>query len=307
MARFAVRVPFRLAWLQTPSFTARACFPAFDRWHSLRRPKIWRFEPAVAFLSFFCIAPRLNAATTQQFTITKDPQAIAVAQKALAAMGGAQALLAYQDSQATGNYTVYGGLTPTTYPITLKCKGTQETRVELQKPSGTAVRVVNQGQGAISRPDGSVIHLLMNNTLAERVNHIPLLSILAEYQNGNISIQYQGTAAVGGQTADVVAVSLVPTTDAIQGPLFAATTQTMFYVDQTTGLIDKIQFTNYAENDPNSPQRVEVYLGSWESVNGISVPFHQTTYTDGNMESDLVLSSVSFNVGLADSEFVLPQ
>jgi len=33
-------------------------------------------------------------------------------------------------------------------------------------------------------------------------------------------------------------------------------------------------------------------------VNGISVPFHQTTYTDGNLESDLVLSSVSFKVRL---------
>ena len=298
MARFVVRVPPCLDWLQTPSRTAQAFSAAFDCSHSLRTHKMWRFELAVAFLSFVCIAPRLNAATKQQFTITKNPQAIAIAQKALAAMGGAQALLAYQDSQATGTYTVYGGLTPTTYPITLKCKGTQETRVELQKPSGTTVRVVNQGQGAITRPDGTVIHLLMNNTLAERVNHIPLLSILAEYQNGTISIQYQGTSQVSGQAADVVAVSLVPTTDAIQGPLFASMTQTIFYVDQTTGLIDKIQFTNYAENDPNSPQKVEVYLGSWQSVNGISVPFHQTTYTDGNLESDLVLSSVSFKVRL---------
>src|SRR5947208_10335741 len=152
MARFVVRVPPCLDWLQTPSRTAQAFSAAFDCSHSLRTHKMWRFELAVAFLSFFCIVPRLNAATKQQFTITKNPQAIAIAQKALAAMGGAQALLAYQDSQATGTYTVYGGLTPTTYPITLKCKGTQETRVELQKPSGTTGAGCKPGTGRNHTP-----------------------------------------------------------------------------------------------------------------------------------------------------------
>src|SRR5438132_9059416 len=62
MARFVVRVPPCLDWLQTPSRTAQAFSAAFDCSHSLRTHKMWRFELAVAFLSFVCIAPRLNAA-----------------------------------------------------------------------------------------------------------------------------------------------------------------------------------------------------------------------------------------------------
>src|SRR5712691_632257 len=206
----------------------------------------------VAALFACLVAPfTLNAGTAKQFVISKDPQAMAIAQTALAAMGGASALLFYQDAQASGTFTVYATSPASTYSITLKCKGTQETRVELQMPSGTNVRIVNTGQGVIEKPDGTVRHLTANNTFAERVNHIPLLSILGQYQNSSVSVQYQGTALVNGQSTSVVAVSLIPNTDPNQGPIFASMTQSLFYVDQVSELIDKIQYTNYDENDSN--------------------------------------------------------
>jgi len=257
----------------------------------------------------FCLltAVSTSAGTANLFVITKDPQAISIAQSALAAMGGASALLSYQDSEASGTFTVYATNPAVSYPITLKCKGMRETRVELQLPKGTNVRIVNTGRGVIERPDGTVRHLTMNNTIAERVNHIPRLSILNEYLNSNISVQYQGTAQVNGRKTSVVAVRYVPTTDPSQGPIFAAMTQSVFYVDQSSGLIDKIQYSKYDENNSNNTQKVEVYFGNYQTVNGISVPFHQTTYTDGSLDSDLNLKSVAFNVGLSDSEFTVPQ
>ncbi len=264
-----------------------------------------RFSFLLTSIVFFSTSA-LQAGTTAQFTITKDPQALVIVQKALAAMGGSQALLAYQDSLATGTLTTYAGGNQFKYPITLKCKGTQETRVEVLKPEGTNIRILNQGVAAIQRPDGTIRNLLTNNTVAERVNHIPLLSILADYQNADISVQYLGTAQVSGQTADIVAVSFIPTADPTQGPIYASMTQTLFFVDQATGVVDKIQYTDYAENDPSSTQKVEVYFGNYQAVNGISVPFHQTIFTDGNLESDIMLQSVSFNVGLTDAEFALP-
>jgi len=266
-----------------------------------------RIAILAVFSSLLFRASILDAGTaTQQFKVVKDPLAVTIIQAAVTAMGGTQALLNYQDSVASGTLTVYGGNSPSTLPITLKCKGTQETRVELQKSNGTTVRIVNTGQGVIERPEGTVIHLTMNNTIAERVNHIPLLSIFGEYLNGNISVQYKGTAQVNGQSTSIVAVSYVPTTDPVQGPIYSSMTQTLFYVDQATGLIDKIQYSSYDETNSNSTQKVEIYIGNYQTVNGISVPFHQTTYTDGALYSDLVLSSVSFNVGLLDSEFTLP-
>ena len=107
---------------------------------------------------------------------------MALAQAALAAMGGSQAVLTYQDCQATGTLTVYGpDRKQTVMPIVFKFKGTKEARVELQKPNGTTARVLNQGQAPIQEPDGTWRRLLRNNTLAERASFVPLYSLLAEY------------------------------------------------------------------------------------------------------------------------------
>ncbi len=262
--------------------------------------------PAKSFVLLFTASALWVRAATPQFTITKDPQAVAVAEKALAAMGGVQALLSYQDSQATGTLTLYGGSAPVAYPITLKCKGTQKTRVEVQKSDGTNVRIMNQGQAVVEKSDGTVVKLVTNNTLAERVNHIPLLSILGEYQGGSIQVQYLGVTRINGQNTDIIGISLVPTTDPVQGPIYASMTQTLFFVDQQTSLIDKVQYTNYAENNLSSTQTVEVYFNNYQLANGILVPFHQTIYEDGAIDSDIALSSVTFNVGLTDAEFALP-
>jgi hypothetical protein len=88
--------------------------------------------------------------------VKQDAQAVAVAKAAFDAMGGAQAVLGYQDSLASGAVTIYAGGDPVSYPITMKSKGLRQTRVELQMPKGTNVRIVNQGQGAVIRSDGRV-------------------------------------------------------------------------------------------------------------------------------------------------------
>jgi outer membrane lipoprotein-sorting protein len=237
-------------------------------------------------------------------TITKDPQAVTVAAKAIAAMGGTQSLSAYQDSQATGTITLHRGTDTNSYPVTIKCKGTRQTRFELQRSNGTTVRIINQGRGQIHRPDGSIVNLLAKNTFNERVNHIPLLSLLAESEKDNVVLSYQGTALVDGHMTDSLALTLVP--DPKHADLRSlAVSSKSFFVDQSTGLVLKIQYTNYSENYPDDGVQQEVFYTDYRRVNGILVPFHQVTYNDGNLESDLVLDSVSFNGGASDSDFTL--
>ncbi len=105
---------------------------------------------------------------------------------------------------------------------------------------------------------------------------------------------------------DAIAVSFVPTTDPVQGPIYASMTQTTFYVDQATGLVDKIQYTNFSENDTTSTQSIEIYFSNYQVISGISAPFTQTVYIGGSLDSTVVLTSISFNVGLPDSDFTLP-
>jgi hypothetical protein len=206
--------------------------------------------------------------------------------------------------------TVYqeGKTLTTSFPITLKSKGFHETRVELQMPEGPNIRIMNQGKAVIRKSDGTVQALGLNNTTGERVRLIPLLSLLAEYQSANVSVAYQGTAKVSGQIASVIALSYIPHADSAQASAFSSLTRTLFYVDQGTGLVDKIQYENYEEGDSQRTHRkMEEYLTQYQIVSGIAVPFRQTSHADGKLEDDLLLKSIIFNTGLADSEFALPQ
>jgi hypothetical protein len=112
---------------------------------------------------------------------------------------------------------------------------------------------------------------------------------------------------VTGQDADVLSVGYWPATAQLQARSFATMTQKLFFVDRTSGLVSKIQYTNYAENDPNSTETIEVYFSNYQTVSGISVPSHQSMYTDGALDTDIDFTSVSFDVGLTDAEFALPE
>src|SRR5258708_7505207 len=139
-------------------------------------------------LTAFLLCCTSFAATTKQYVLTVDPQALAIAQTAFTTMGGVNAIAGYQDSLASGTATIYSGDSSISCPITIKSKGLRETRVELQMTKGKNVGIVNQGQGSILRPDGSIQNLYANNTFYEHVNHVPLLSVLAEYANGNVNL-----------------------------------------------------------------------------------------------------------------------
>jgi hypothetical protein len=265
-----------------------------------------RFGVVPFVLLSLAITSASDAVAATKYVLKQDPQAVAVAQAAFAAMGGAQAVAAYQDSVASGTVTIYTGGTPVSYPITMKSKGLRETRVELQLPKGSNVRIVNQGQGAILRPDGSVKTLYSNNTFYEHVNHVPLLSVLAEYASGNVNLLYNGAAQVQGQAEDVIEVDFVPNLDAVIGPIFASMSRTLFFVNQTTKLVDKIQHASFYEGNQNDTVNEETYFYDYRTVNGMLIPFHQTLFIDGQLDTDLTFTSVSLNVGLSDSDFVLP-
>jgi hypothetical protein len=237
--------------------------------------------------------------------VVKDPQAVALIQSLLTTKLSAPDAISYLDSITNGTITANINGKPTTMPVVIKTKGTRMTRLELQKPSGTDIRIVNNGIGAVLQPDGSVRRLLMNNTIVERVNHIPSLSLLADVSDPTVSVEAAGTDASG----QLNAVSMRPlvTPSISQAAWDSSTTRTSFFVDSETGLISKIAYTDFAENDPNSGVKIEVALSNYKAVSGINIPFQQTLYSGGNPECILTVSDVTFNVGLSDSDFAIPQ
>jgi hypothetical protein len=122
-----------------------------------------------------------------------------------------------------------------------------------------------------------------------------------------VNLLYNGVQKVQDQSEDVIEVDFVPNDDPVTGEMFASMSRTLFFVNQLTHVVDKIQTFPLYEGDVKNTLTEEVYLTDYQAVNGLMVPFHQTVFTDGKLDEDLKLSSVSFNVGLPDSDFALPK
>ena len=233
-----------------------------------------------AFLLFvtFLISILVGAQQPPQ----RDPQAILIIQQSLAAMGGVQ-LAAIQDSQVAGTIQHSRPDGSLRMHVIIKSKGTKLLRYEVQTQNGTRLRILNRGRAVIHTPAGHVRQLSINNTLAERISHIPILSLLGDWADPAIEIQYVGPANNNGHSADVIALSYAPTVDPAGAALYRSFSRTQFYIDQSTRVLLKTEFKNFAENDSNSSQKVEITYTDYRLVNGVLVPFLQTTYTDGNL------------------------
>jgi hypothetical protein len=243
------------------------------------------------------------AGTAQQVaTITKDAAGIAAVQRTLAVMGSAQTV---SDVVCTGTLTL-AKEQDRTVNIIIKSKGTQMTRTETTGPKGTTVRIVNHGTGAITNPDGSVGKLVLNNTIAERVSHIPALSLLSEALGPVVKVESQAAADVNGAPNDVIALSYTPDPAHPQLSLFLNITRRLVFIDQATNLVSKIQFTRFSETG-HAKHQVEQVFGDYRRIGPLLVPFYQLTYLDGNLETALNLTSAQFNVGLQDAEFALTE
>jgi hypothetical protein len=179
-------------------------------------------------------------------------------------------------------------------------------RTEVQRPEGTRLIILNNGIGAVQNPDGTSRSLFSNNTVAARVAHIPVLSFLSEWQSPTTEISFVRSDTLSSRPVQIIALSYIPGSDSQWVGFYRTTTQTLFYIDQATNLISKIEYQNFADNDSNVSEKIEVFYTDYRSISGVKVPFTQTTYADGRLRTTLTLTSVAFNTGLLDSQFVVP-
>jgi hypothetical protein len=238
---------------------------------------------------------------------TKDPAAATLAQRSLTAMSGANGMGGYRDSIMTGTLTL-GADKPRTFSVVIKSLGTRQVRVELSDAEGTRVRTLSAGQAFIQYPNGKIRKMLMNNTVPERVSHLPIFSLLAETSDATVIIENVGTSKTAdGGPADVIALRPIPVPGFTQQDLDATTTKTLFYINQASGLVTKTEYLLFAETNPRDTTKVETYFSDFRLIDGVQVAFHQVTYEDGKLTEDLRFDTAKFNVGLSDIEFVLPQ
>lgn len=260
---------------------------------------------AISFSLFAQVTIAQQAVSPPLAPPSRDTQALAILPQLLAA-NGATVLASVSDTEATATADYFVSGNPATASVIIKSKGTSMVRWEIQLPGGTQVRVLNRGRAALQLPSGKVRKLSATNTVAERVNHLPALTVLSEWTDPSRSLSYVGTASVNGQPAIAISMRFSSASSPIAAGLTRNSTPITFYFDQATDQLVKMDFQNFAEGDDRFVQKVEVFFSDYRSINGVPIPFKQDRYEDSRLALSLTLNSIAFNVGLSDSEFALP-
>jgi hypothetical protein len=224
---------------------------------------------------------------------------MAIVQRSLVAIGGSAV---FQDVQASGTTSLFGDSGGVTYPITLMATGTANVRTSITKPSGTRVYVTDGSNSCVDGAPATATADTQLDQYARRIDFIPALTILSQYAAPDLQVQYAGTDSVNGSAVNVIAISFMPPglPPWING---YQVTQRLFYVDQTSSLLLKMQFVTVVDPSTGQGPKTEVYFSQYQAVGGFAVPMYQGTYADGQLAQGLTLTSVAFNSGLDSSLF----
>lgn len=223
---------------------------------------------------------------TDQFS-TLDANAIVL--RAYTAMGCSTV---NKDTAITLTGTLHLAGSETSMPLAIRSQGNARWRSELDTPQGHKVTVVNDGEGEVRHQDGRLTKLARHNTLHQRPTHIPCLSLAPEKMDAG----YLRTDMISGETLDVIELSPKERPSVKK---LADRMKVTLWISRGTGYLTKLQYINASEQDIDDMQTVEVAYSDYRLVDGVAVPFRQTT-TDGAMVLELKVDSVQMNASPAD-------
>jgi hypothetical protein len=263
------------------------------------------FGPWIAVLTCFLLIPASASArqTTTQ-SPASDPQAVALATKALAALTGTVAI---KDVTMTGTVTRTAGSDTASGTVTLKALGTTNSRLDLSTSSGTQSEVRN----ALNGPSGfwvgtdAVEHVMAgHNCMTDAVWFFPALSIVSQITNPNVIATYVGQETRNGVSVQhlhfTAALPNVPTT---ASAFVLSLTAEEIYLDSTSLLPIAMVFDTHPDNNAAINIPVEVDFSNYQSVSGVLAPLRIQQLLNNSLYLDISIESVTINSGLTESIF----
>ncbi|HKV28027.1 MAG TPA: hypothetical protein VJN90_07125 [Candidatus Acidoferrales bacterium] len=233
----------------------------------------------------------------------RDPHALSVLGRCLAAAGGAQAILAIQDFTGTGNVTYFYAGQDITGSVTVRGRGLTQFRVDATLPDGVHSWIVSKGAAFQKDPDGSIAPLPSQNAVKPAGITFPLPYLLSVLQDASISVSYGGLVTHdGAQVYDIVVQKMLSQT---ADPLNTVgnATKAHFFIDPNSLLVQSVQDMAYRKDGGPGEGSHEIQFSGYKATNGVLVPFSITEFVAGQKTAAIQLNQVTFSGGLTDSDF----
>jgi hypothetical protein len=229
---------------------------------------------------------------------TRDPQAIAVVQSAIAALGGVSTVVAITDTTVTGTEPDISNPGGPPVPFTWQTAGV-EFCATTQNSIGVYTALSGHGVPAQLK-NGNWIPLPPYVSRAELAFYLPALVLFGEIQNVNYTLQYIGPGTVDGNAA--IHVHVADNSDAT-GQLVTAQE---WYFDPTSFLPVRVEYAIPDERNVNNSIPASMEFSNYENVSGLAVPFQITIQASDLLLLTANVTSVVFNSGLSASTFDPP-
>jgi hypothetical protein len=226
----------------------------------------------------------------------RDKKAITFLQGVVAALGGAQAISAIQDSIAQGTVQATGGFPAGPVKYT---NAWPESRYETPYTDGsTRIYASGHGHPAVS-VNGTVTKLHFHVTMTDFSGHLTGSALSRAIANTNFQITDYQTGTDNGRS--YVRISITDETD----DFTSAATKQDWYFDGTTNLPYRVDRQLTDNSDAFRTTATQVLLSDYRPVSSVLLPFHIITKVQGSVLSDVQLSAVQFNTGVLSSVFDL--
>jgi hypothetical protein len=235
----------------------------------------------------------------QNPSATSDPQALALVAKSMAALTGGTPI---SDVKLTANVTWSVGPTIDTGSAIFLAKGSDKSRVDLSLSAGTRTDIRNSYNGfplgAWINNGGASTRYASFNCWGDPSWFFPALSSLSAL-DPTVVFSYVGLERQSG-----VSVQHLRSYRAVSAIAAAQQLSVMdFYLDASSFLPVSLVFNAHPDNNLNVNIPIVAQLSNYQPTNGLQVPMHVQQYLQGGLILDSVVTGVTVNSGLPDSDF----
>ena len=257
----------------------------------MRFPRLVSFGLALLLLS----APLLSQQPSP--TVQRDPAAISLIQKSVAAM----ATNVPADSSATGTITIVEGSTTQNGTIQILTRGTNQTAEQITLPDTQRAVVYSNGDAKeVSGTQSTIPPLEL--IVTDQSPDFPLPLLVSLLNNPDEAYVYIGQESLNGTTVQHIQVwntfASVPRLQQL-----APFSTKDIWLDSTSALPLRIAYTRRAGSGAVPSFPVEVFFSNYSNLNAVLYPFQIKKSYNGTPWQTITIQSVSFNTGLTDAQF----
>ncbi|MGA3325825.1 MAG: hypothetical protein ABSF45_15235 [Terriglobia bacterium] len=233
----------------------------------------------------------------------RDPNAVAIANKALQALTGGTTLTDIT-LQATATYTAGSDLEMGA--ATLAALGNQQSRVALGLTNGQRTEIRSGPAGDWIGADGVEHAMELHNCWPDADWFYPGLSLGALNSDPGLGLAYVGPVTKNGvAVVDLRLFRAVPSASGGVNTTILKLSAEDIYLDPTSLLPLFLDFNVHPDADFTCSIPVEIVFAQYRTMSGVAVPTRIQKFLNGGLLLDLTVGSAAINSGLPASEFAV--